>query len=100
MTSNRRYWVYLKSGRKFLIEEYGDPHTDWGNVNPATKKIEKVAAKNSEIIDDSNTQIKGDQFKTIVMLNAGTSPLAYIDALDKSDVDYFEELDCGQYLKK
>ena len=97
--SNRRYMVYCKSGRKFMVEEYGHSHTDWGNYNPATKQIEKVSSKLDEIIDETNTQItKENGFKTIVMLDKGTSPLGYIEALDKSGVEKFEKLDCGKYL--
>lgn len=96
--SNKRYMVYLKSGRKFMVEEYGYSHTQWGNVNPATKKLEIVKSKEDEIIDETNTQITSDKFKNIVMLNAGTSPLGYIHALDDSGIDRFESLDCGTYL--
>lgn len=96
--SNRRYMVYMKSGRKFMVEEYGHAHTDWGNYNPATKKIETVKSKVDEIIDESNTQItKENGFKGIVMLDKGVSPLGYIDALDRSGLDRFEKLDCGTY---
>lgn len=90
--------VYTKSGRKFMVEEFGDPHIDWGNVNPATKKLEKVGSKMSEIIDESNTQITSDKFKNIIMLDKGTSPLGYIDALDNSGIDRFEEISFGKYL--
>lgn len=91
--------VYLKSGRKFMVEEYGHSHTDWGNYNPATKKIEKVNSKVDDVIDETNTKItKENGYKNIVMLNPGTSPLGYIDAIDKSGVDRFESLDCGKYL--
>lgn len=42
MTNNRRYFVYMKSGRKFCVEEFGDPHVSWGNVIPGRSAIEKV----------------------------------------------------------
>lgn len=97
--SNRRYMVYLKNGRKFMVEEYGYAHTDWGNYNPATKQIEKVSSKVDEVIDETNTQItKENGFKSIVMLDKGVSPLGYIDALAKADIERFEVLDCGKYL--
>lgn len=88
---NKRYWVILKSGRKFLVEEYGYVHTEWGNINPSTKKLEKVGIKDNEIIDETNTKItKENGFKTIAFLAPGTSPLAYIDALDELGVDRIE----------
>lgn len=96
--SNRRYWVFMKSGRKFLVEEFGQPHIAWGNINPATKKLEAVTSKESEEINETNTQITPDRFKNIVMLNKGTSPIGYIEAIDKSGVEKFEDLDCGKYL--
>jgi hypothetical protein len=97
--SNRRYVVFMKSGRKFMVEEYGDPFVKWGNINPATKQLEKVSSKMSEVIDDSNTQITAENgFRNIVMLNPGTSPLGYIEALDSSGMERFETLDCGTYL--
>ena len=97
--SNRRYYVYMKSGRKFCVEEFGDPHIQWGNVIPGQNKIEKVTSKMSEVIDESNTQIKKENgYKNICMLEMGTSPMAYIDALDKSGVERFEGADFVEYM--
>lgn len=89
----------MNSGRKFCVEEYNDPHQIWGNVIPGKDKVEKVTSKVDEIINDSNTFITKDNgFKNICMLDKGTSPIGYIDALDKSGVQRFEELDCVTYL--
>lgn len=89
--SNRRYTVHLKSGRKFMVEEIRDPHVSWGNVNPATKRLESVYAKMDDVITEANSQItKENGFKNICMLAAGTSPLGYIDALDNSGVERIE----------
>lgn len=86
-----RFFVHMKSGRKFCIEPYGDVHTDWGNINPATKKLEKVKSKNVDIIDDSNTVItKENGYRNICMLDKGTSPIGYIELLDKSGVERIE----------
>ena len=91
MSNSRRYFVIMNSGRKFCVEEFGDPHTSWGNVNPATKKLEIVKSKDGEIIDETNTFItKENGFRNICMLDPGTSPMAYLDALDKSGVERFE----------
>ncbi len=94
---NKRYWVITKSGRKFCVEEIGYVHTEWGNINPATKKLEKVEAKNDDIIDETNSQITPDKFKTICYLAPGTSPLAYIDALEDLGVERIE-LDVVNYI--
>lgn len=71
-------------------------------VGAATSKIEKVSSKIDEVIDEvidkSNTQITVENgFKNIVMLDPGTSPIGYLDALDSSGLERFENLDCGKY---
>jgi len=88
----------MKSGRKFCVEEYGDPHIKWGNIDPATKRLEIVKSKDDEIIDKTNTFItKENGFRNICMLEMGTSPMAYIEALDDSGVERFEGADFVTY---
>lgn len=97
--SNRRYMVYLNSGRKFMVEEIGDPHVSWGNVIPG-RGLESVYAKMDDVINPEDSQItKENGFKNIVNLSPGTSPLGYIDAIDKSGLQRFEKIDCGVYEK-
>lgn len=97
--SNRRYMVYTKSGRKFMVEEIGDPHVSWGNVIPGANKMESVYAKMDDVITEKDSQITQENgYKNIVILNPGTSPLGYIEAIDKSGVERFEVLDCGKYI--
>lgn len=97
--NNRRYFVYMNSGRKFCVEEIGDPFVKWGNVIPGQNKIEQVTSKMSEIIDESNSEItKENGFKNICILEMGTSPMAYIEALDASGVERFEGADFVTYL--
>lgn len=82
-----------------MVEEIGDPHVSWGNVIPGSNKIESVYAKMDDVILEKDSQITTNNgFKNIVMLNPGTSPLGYIDAIDKSGVERFDSLDCGMYL--
>jgi hypothetical protein len=89
--TTKRYWVLMKSGRKFMVEEWGDPHVEWGNINPATKKLEKVSVKEADVIDESNTKITQENgFKNICFLAPGTSALGYIDAIDTSGVERIE----------
>lgn len=93
-----RFFVIMKSGRKFCVEPYGDFHTEWGNVIPGTKKIEKVTAKDVEVIDETNTIIKKENgYKNICFLDPGTSPMAFLELLDKSGVERIE-LDCVKYV--
>lgn len=82
-----------------MVEEIGDPHVSWGNVIPGSNKIESVYAKMDDVINPEDSQITLENgFKNIVMLNPGTSPIGYIDAIDKSGVERFDSLDCGTYL--
>ncbi|MBL7746403.1 MAG: hypothetical protein JNM19_03150 [Chitinophagaceae bacterium] len=86
-----RYWVVMRSGRKFMVEEWGSNYVQWGDIDPATKKLHKVKVKDMELINESNTQIRKENgFKNICFLSAGTSPLGYIDALDSSGVQRIE----------
>lgn len=89
-----RYWVVMKSGRKFMVEEWGSNYVQWGDIDPATKKLHKVQVKDVETINEANTMItKEAGFKNICFLSAGTSPLGYIDLVDGSGVDRIESKD-------
>ena len=89
--------VHLNSGRKFMVEEIGDPHVSWGNVIPGGK-LESVYAKMDDVINPEDSIItKENGYKNIVNLKPGTSPLGYIEAIDKSGIERFEQLDCGKY---
>jgi hypothetical protein len=60
----KRYMVIKQSGRKFMVEEWGNPHVQWGNIDPATKQLQKVAAKEVDVIDKTNSCItKENGFK-------------------------------------
>jgi hypothetical protein len=86
-----RYWVIMKSGRRFLVEEWGTNYVQWGDIDPATKKLQKVKVKDVELINESNTKITRENgFKNICMLAPGTSALGYIDALDASGLERIE----------
>lgn len=97
--TDRRYYVLMKSGRKFCVEEFGETYTSWGNVDPASKKLEKVTSKSSQVIDETNTEITTENgYKNICFLTPGTSAIAYIEALDKSGVERFEGADFVKYV--
>jgi len=94
-----RYMVYLKSGRKFMVEEHGTNYTQWGDIDPATKQLHKIKVKDVEVINESNSKItKENGFKNICFLDPGTSPLGYIDAIDDSGLERLEKLDCVRYI--
>lgn len=78
VTSNR-------TGRKYFVEPVlGANPPKWGDLNPATGKIEGsygkkyvgAVHKNDSLVTEENGFIK------VHNLDPGTSPLAYIDALD------------------
>ncbi len=80
-----RYWVIMKSGRKFLVEEWGNNHVQWGDIDPATKQLQKVKVKDVQVINEKNTVIKKENgFANICFLEPGTSALAYVDLLDST----------------
>lgn len=86
-----RYTVVMRSGRKFMVEEWGTNHTQWGDIDPATKKLHKVKVKDVEVINESNTMItKENGFKNICFLAPGTSAIGYVDLLDSSGVERIE----------
>ncbi len=85
--------VVMQSGRKFMVEEWCSNYVQWGDIDPATKKLHKVKVRDVEVIDENNTLItKENGFKNICFLSPGTSALGYIDLLDSSGV---ERIECG-----
>lgn len=86
-----RYMVIMRSGRKFMVEEWGNNHVQWGDIDPASKKLQKVKVKDLEVINESNTKItKENGFRNICFLSPGTSALGYIDLLDSSGLERIE----------
>jgi len=92
-----RYKVIMRSGRKFMVEEWGSNYVQWGDIDPATKKLQKIKVKDTELINETNTMITRENgFKNICFLSPGTSALGYIDALDSSGLERIES-DYVQY---
>ena len=85
MSESGRYFVTdFKTGRKFCVEPIGnDSHVIWGDINPATKKIEgEYGEKYKGRIDEDETIITEENgYKNIVTLQAGESPDSYISKL-------------------
>ncbi len=55
----------LKSGKTYFVEAIGDPHLEWGSLDPATKDLtnKKVLDKISSIIDGEAREITPDAKK-------------------------------------
>lgn len=80
-----RHIVVGKSGKKYYIEPIGNTHTSFGDINPATKKVEgSYGEKFRGSIDSEESLLTEDNgFKSPVSLPAGVSPYAYIEMLEK-----------------
>ena len=75
----------IRTGRSYFVEPQGDPHIEWGSVDPASGKLntKKGWKKNKGSTDREDSLItKENGFKNIVTLKAGESPLEYIERID------------------
>lgn len=75
----------LKSGKTYFVEAIGDPHLEWGSLDPATKDLnnKKGWKKYKGSIEENETLItKENGFDKIYELKPGQNPLAYIENLD------------------
>jgi hypothetical protein len=90
-----RFLVTTKTGRKFLVEPIGWSKTSFGDINPATKKVEgNYGDKYRGSIDAKDSVITTENgFKNIIMLGEGESPLGYIDMLEEEGIERIEKLD-------
>ena len=87
-----RYLIVTKSGRKFLVEPIGFTKTAFGDINPATKKVEgEYGQKYKGSINENESLItKENGFKNIITLAKGESPNGYIDILEKEGIERIE----------
>ena len=76
----------LKSGKTyFVVEAIGDPHLEWGSLDPATKDLnnKKGWKKYKGSIEENETLItKENGFDKIYELKPGQNPLGFIEVLD------------------
>ena len=80
-----RHLVYsYRTGKTYAVEPMGNPHVKWGDLNPATGKVEgKYGQKHRGSIDEKDSLItKENGFKNIKVLGKGVSPAGYIEELD------------------
>ena len=74
-----------RTGKRYYVEAIGDPHIQWGSINPGTDElmVKKGWKKNKGSIQPEETMItKENGFSKIHDLKPGISPHAYIDMLD------------------
>ncbi len=75
----------LKSGKTYFVEPIGDPHLEWGSLDPATKDLnnKKGWKKYKGSIEENETLItKENGFDKIYELKPGQNPLGFIEVLD------------------
>lgn len=74
------------TGKTYFVEPLDNgQRTEWGDLNPATKKIEgDYGAKHRGAVSEKDSMItKENGFENIVTLKPGESPIDYIERLDK-----------------
>jgi hypothetical protein len=82
-----------RTGKTYAVEPIMGKHTPkWGDLNPATKKVEgNYGSKYKGAIEKEESLITEENgFSKIHNLDAGTSPLVYIDILDAEYPDKVE----------
>ncbi len=84
-SSGRHIVTSFRTGKKYYIEPIGNPHINWGDVNPATKKLEgDYGDKYRGSIDENESLItKENGFEKIHYTGIGGSPYSLISELDE-----------------
>jgi hypothetical protein len=74
------------TGKTYFVEPIDDgQRTEWGDLNPATKKLEgDYGTKHRGAVNEKDSMITRENgFENIVTLEPGVSPLDYINRIDK-----------------
>ena len=82
----------IKTGKKYFVETIGNAHpADWGDLDPATKKMTGSYGDRYEgCIPEKDSIITEDNgFEKITTLPAGVSPF---DEIDRRDREYEESM--------
>jgi hypothetical protein len=80
-----RHLVYsYRTGKTYAVEPMGNPYVKWGDLNPATGKVEgKYGSKHRGSIDEKDSLITEENgFKNIEIHEPGISPASVIERLD------------------
>ena len=87
----------IKTGKSYFVEVIdGDERTNWGDVDPATKKMTgSYGDKYKGSIRKEESMItKENGFDKIHTLGVGESPLDYINRIDD---EYFEKMNSHSF---
>lgn len=83
-TTGRFTVTSSKTGVTYLVEPIGWPKTKFGDINPATKKVEgNYGSKYRGSIDEDQSLIDNEKCHKVYELSVGVSPLEYIERLDQ-----------------
>lgn len=82
--TGRFIYKSLVTGKEYYVEPIGG-HSDWGDINPATKKVEgDYGEKYKGSVSEKESLITPENgFKIIEVLEAGVSPISIIEERDK-----------------
>lgn len=83
--TGRHVVTSVRTGKKYFIEPIGDPHINWGSIDPASGDLvnKKGAGKYRGSIDEKDSLITAENgFTNIETLPPGVSPMAVIEARD------------------
>ena len=83
--SGRFMVISFVTGVKYFVEPIGKPHTHWGDIDPATKKVQgSYGNKYRGSIDEKDSLITVENgFKCIGMTGIGGSPFPEIERRDR-----------------
>lgn len=79
-----------RTKKTYAVEPVGNTRTEWGSIDPATGNLmnKKGHDKYRGSVDEKDSLITEENgFKNIQTLDAGTSPLSAIEALDATYPD-------------
>ena len=78
-----KFVVYGKNGKKYFVEPVGG-HAHWGDLNPATGKVEGSYGNKypGSVSEKDSVMTEENGFEDVVTLDPGESPLEYIDRLE------------------
>lgn len=88
--TGRHKVVSIRTGKEYFVECIdAGKRTNWGDLNPATGKVEgKYGKKFRGCIDEKDSLISEENgFKNVKTLKPGQSPYAYIEELDSQYPD-------------
>lgn len=82
-----------RTWKTYAVEPVGDPHVNWGSIDPAGGKDAKLMNKKGSgkyrgSVDEKDSLITEENgFRNVQLLERGTSPMSAIEVLDSQYPD-------------